>query len=165
MLWLLCGVSHTQSVAYAYDRTSSSASWGYQPLRSIAPSGTSAKPTYTFHTTSAYINCSKKSDYRMIINNNPLLSSGSGDDDDFPGFGDDDLPIGDLSEEELPLGEPLVLLAFALVYLGLRVRKNLGKVSVRFAKCKDGKAGAPESFHRLEAAAHRLSGCDQVIHN
>lgn len=39
MLWLLCGVCHTQSVAYAATYTPQSASsWGYKPLHSVSAS-------------------------------------------------------------------------------------------------------------------------------
>ena len=39
MLWMLCGVCHTPSVAYADNRTPQSASsWGYQPLHSVSAS-------------------------------------------------------------------------------------------------------------------------------
>ena len=39
MLWMLCGVCHTQSVAYADNRTPQSASsWGYKPLHSVSAS-------------------------------------------------------------------------------------------------------------------------------
>ena len=39
MLWMLCGVCHTQSVAYADNRTPQSASsWGYKPLHSVPAS-------------------------------------------------------------------------------------------------------------------------------
>ena len=39
MLWMLCGVCHTQSVAYADNRTPQAASsWGYKPLNSVSAS-------------------------------------------------------------------------------------------------------------------------------
>ena len=145
MLWLLCGVSYTQSIASTYDRTSPSASWGYQPLHSAAPSvnsslygntlagtttsgtytpasstsGISSRPTYRFQSTSTLINSMNMADLRMMDRSgNSLLLSGEDDDEDFPGIGGGDNPIGTIGEQ--PVGEPLVLLFFALAFLGFR---------------------------------------------
>ena len=146
MLWLLCGVSYTQSIASTYDRTSPSASWGYQPLHSVASSmnysvyggtapgtsttkgtysassihsGISSRPTYRFQSTSTLINSMNMADLRMMDRSgNSLLLSGEDDDEDFPGIGGGDNPIGTIGEQ--PVGEPLVLLFFALAFLGFR---------------------------------------------
>ena len=142
MLWMLCGASYTLSIASAYDRTSSSASWGYQPLHgstmsvnssvyggaiaggtqisgtySAASSRTNAltKPTYQFSSTSPYLNASNMGGVRITMSGSGMMRSGWGDpnDDD-----DEDLPIA--TTPVTPIGEPLVLLFFALAFLGFR---------------------------------------------
>jgi len=146
MLWLLCGVSYTQSIASAYDRNSYSASWGNQPLHSVASSmnysvyggtvtgtsttkgtysassvhsGISSRPTYRFQSTSTMINSMNMADLRMMDRSgNSLLLSGEDDDEDFPGIGGGDNPIGTIGE--LPVGEPLVLFVFAFAFIAFR---------------------------------------------
>ena len=156
MLWLLCGVSYTQSIASAYDRTSSSASWGYQPLHSVSSSmnttvyggtvtacsttkgtysassihsGISSQTNYRFQSTSILINSMNMAGPRMIdLNGDNMFLSGEGDDEDFPGFGGDDNPIGTIGEQ--PIGEPLVLLVFALAFMAFLYlrRRKIAKV-------------------------------------
>ena len=135
MLWMLCGVSYTLSIASAYDRTSSSASWGYQPLPSVASvsgmpvngtpvfSGTYSaasaqigsydKPNYFFRSTSAFRNSSDIGGMRITKSGAVLMRSGWGDPDD-----DEDMPIG--TTPVTPVGEPLILLFFALAFFGVR---------------------------------------------
>ena len=140
MLWMLCGASYTLSIASAYDRTSPSASWGYQPLQgsdmsvnssvfggaiaggtqisgtySAASSRTNAltKPTYQFSSTSPYLNASNMGGVRITMSGSDVKRSGWGDPDD-----DEDMPIG--TTPVTPIGEPLVLLFFALAFLGFR---------------------------------------------
>ena len=137
MLWLLCGASYTLSIASAYDRTSSSASWGYQPLHgsdmsvnssvyggaiaggtqisgtySAASSRTNAltKPTYQFSSTSAYLDASNVGGTRILMSEGGMMRSIWDDEPDGPGLG----------ELEEPVGEPLILLFFALAFLGFR---------------------------------------------
>ncbi len=138
MLWLLCGASYTQSIASAYDRTSPSASWGYQPLHgsdmsvntsvfggaiaggtqisgtySAASSRTNAltKPTYQFSSTSPYLNASNMGGVRITMSGGDVMRSDPWTDEPTgPGVG----------EVEEPIGEPLVLLFFALAFLGFR---------------------------------------------
>ena len=149
MLWLLCGASYTQSIASAYDRTSPSASWGYQPLHgsdmsvnssvfcgaiaggtqisgtySAASSRTNAltKPTYQFSSTSPYLSASNMGGVRITMSEGGMMRSGWGDpnDDD-----DEDLPIG--TTPVTPIGEPLIMLLFVALYIVYR-KKNLVKV-------------------------------------
>ena len=135
MLWMLCGASYTLSIASAYDRTSSSASWGYQPLSSVASAsgmpvngtpvfsgtysaasaqiGSYDKPNYFFRSTSAYRNSSDIGGMRITKSGAVLMRSGWGDPDD-----DEDMPIG--TTPVTPVGEPLILLFFALAFFGVR---------------------------------------------
>ena len=131
MLWMLCGASYTLSIASAYDRTSSSASWGYQPLPSVASAsgmpvngtpvfsgtysaasaqiGSYDKPNYFFRSTSAYRNSSDIGGMRITKSGAVLMRTDPWD------------PVGPgIGEIELPVGDPLVLLFFALAFLGFR---------------------------------------------
>jgi hypothetical protein len=141
MLWMLCGASYTQSIASAYDRTSPSASWGYQPLHgsdmsvnssvyggaiaggtqisgtySAASSRTNAltKPTYQFSSTSPYLDASNVGGTPILMSGGGMMRSGWGGDPN----DDEDMPIG--TTPVTPIGEPLVLLFFALAFLGVR---------------------------------------------
>ena len=149
MLWLLCGVSYTQSIASAYNRNSCSASWGYQPLHSVSSSmnttvyggtvtacsttkgtysassihsGISSQPNYRFQSTSILINSMNMAGPRMIdlIGDNMFLS-GEDDDEDFPGIGGDDNPIGEVPDP-LPIGETpwLIMAVLAAGYIAIR---------------------------------------------
>lgn len=123
MLWLLCGASYTLSIASAYDRTSPSASWGYQPLQSVRGASNNAvsygeisravQPSYRFHTTSAYINSSDYDAQSVWTPTGKRRIEGWGDPND-----DEDTPIG--TTPVTPIGEPLVMLFFALAFLGFR---------------------------------------------
>ena len=134
MLWMLCGASYTLSIASAYDRTSSSASWGYQPLPSVASAsgmpvngtpvfsgtysaasaqiGSYDKPNYFFRSTSAYRNSSDIGGMRITKSGAVLMRSIWDDEPTGPGTGE--------LEPEVPVGEPLILLFFALAFLGVR---------------------------------------------
>lgn len=138
MLWMLCGASYTLSIASAYDRTSPSASWGYQPLHgsdmsvntsvfggaiaggtqisgtySAASSRTNAltKPTYQFSSTSPYLSASNVGGTRILMSEGGMMRS-IWDDGEPTGPG-----VGEMAE---PIGEPLILLFFALAFLGFR---------------------------------------------
>lgn len=123
MLWMVCGASYTLSIASAYDRTSSSASWGYQPLQSVRGASNYAvsygeissavQPSYRFHTTSAYINSSDYDAQSVWRPTGKRRIEGWGDPND-----DEDPAIG--TTPVTPIGEPLVLLFFALAFLGFR---------------------------------------------
>ena len=143
MLWMLCGASYTLSIASAYDRTSPSASWGYQPLSSVASAsgvpvngtpvfsgtysaasaqiGSYDKPNYFFRSTSAYRNSSDIGGMRITKSGAVLMRSiwdeepGEGDDP----FGEGENPIGTV-DDPLPVGDPLILLFFALAFFGVR---------------------------------------------
>ena len=137
MLWMLCGASYTLSIASAYDRTSPSASWGYQPLHgstmsvnssvyggtlaggttitgtytpASVQSGLFSKPTYQFSSTSPYLDASNVGGTRILMSEGGMMRSIWDDEPTGPG-------IGELEE---PVGEPLVLLFFALAFLGFR---------------------------------------------
>jgi len=138
MLWMLCGASYTLSIASAYDRTSPSASWGYQPLHGStmsvnssvyggtlaggttitgtytpASSRTNAltKPTYQFSSTSPYLNASNMGGVRITMSGGDVMRSIWDGEPDGPGMGE--------LEPDVPVGEPLILLAFALLYLAI----------------------------------------------
>lgn len=138
MLWMLCGASYTLSVAYAYDRTSPSASWGYQPVyKSVsydctpyaAPTtttssayralGTSVTLNYNFKTTSVYLVSNAR--YQRMYRSGEMVVYGSLDGPpDGPG-------VGELEDEEdpMPIGDTpwiLMLLLVTAYYLIKRYR-------------------------------------------
>ena len=121
MLWLLCGVSYTQSIASAYERTSPSASWGYQPLQTSSSttgytasyggtmttgrvysasslhSSLSERPTFHFQSTSILISPSDMERMQMrggdvVLMGNPF------DEPTEPGIGEvePEMPVGDV---------------------------------------------------------------------
>ena len=120
MLWLLCGAGHTASFASAYERNASSQGWGYQPLQSVRGASNYAvsygeissavQPSYRFHTTSAYINSSDYDAQSVWRPTGKRRIEGWGDPDE-------EDPIG--SVKPTPVGEPIILLAFALLYLAI----------------------------------------------
>jgi hypothetical protein len=110
MLWLLCGVSYTQSIASAYDRNTSSQGWGYQPLQtSSSTTGYTAsyggtmtrgrvaeRPTFHFQSTSILISPSDMERMQMrggdvVLMGNPF------DEPTEPGMGEvePEMPVGD----------------------------------------------------------------------
>jgi hypothetical protein len=141
MLWMVCGASYTQSVASAATYTPQYASsWGYRPLHSTAASaqtkvvgsgfghasattyqGTystasaavvaTSAPTYSFRSTSVYIPAARGVGQPVILTEGAAYSS------PFDFDPDAENPVGEVS---LPVGEPLVLLFFALAFLGFR---------------------------------------------
>ena len=111
MLWMLCGVYHTSSIASAYDRNTSSQGWGYQPLQtSSSTTGYTAsyggtmttgrmaeRPTFHFQSTSILISHSDV-DRMQMMGGNALLSSIWDDEPTGPGTGEvepEDMPVGD----------------------------------------------------------------------
>lgn len=140
LLWMVCGVCHTQSVASAATYTPQYASsWGYRPLHSTAASaqtkvvgsgfghasattyqGTystasaavvaTSAPTYSFRSTSVYIPAARGVGQPVVLTENAAYSS--------PFDPDEDDPIGTVTPQ--PVGEPLVLIFFALAFLGFR---------------------------------------------
>ena len=111
MLWMLCGVYHTSSIASAYDRNTSSQGWGYQPLQTSSSTtgytasygGTTTtgrvaeRPTFHFQSTSILISHSDMEPMQMR-GGNALLSStwdGPGEEDDPTGVVPDNMPVGD----------------------------------------------------------------------
>ena len=155
MLWMLCGASYTLSIASAYNRTSPSASWGYQPLHgstmsvnssvyrgtpaggttitgtytpASVQSGLFSKPTYRFHTTSAYLDASNVGGTRILMSEGGMMRSGWGDPND------DDDPIGSL--KPTPVGDiPFVMMA---LMAGIYViwKKKRKKIHELFAYMK-----------------------------
>lgn len=110
MLWMLCGVYHTSSIASAYDRNTSSQGWGYQPLQTSSSTtgytasygGTTTmgkvaeRPTFHFQSTSILISHSDMEPMQMR-GGNALLSSIWDDEPTEPGVGEFDpqVPVGD----------------------------------------------------------------------
>lgn len=122
ILWLLCGGCHTASMVYAYERTSTSVSWGYQPVHSAQYSTMSTSAVSTpgchFQSTSVYINHTPITDHRSMVGRHYMRMSDDDDDDGFPDEGEG-YPIGTLPDPEAPVGEPLILLVFAVLYLAI----------------------------------------------
>jgi len=123
MLWMLCGAGHAASFASAYERNASSQGWGYQPLQSVRGASdyavsygeisSAVQPSYHFHTTSAYINSSDNDAQSVWRPTGRRRIEGWGDPND-----DEDPAIG--TTPVTPIGEPLVMLFFALAFLGFR---------------------------------------------
>ena len=134
MLWMLCGASYTLSIASAYDRTSPSASWGYQPVyKSVSYGstpymgstttttssvytgiGSSTMPTYHFKTTSVY-HVSNAGYQRMSLPGDMVAYGSLDGPPDGPG-------VGELEDEEdpMPVGDTpwiLMLLLITAYYL------------------------------------------------
>ncbi len=114
MVLLLC--CSTLSHAFTYEQASQPASWNSKTTFSD-----DVQPSYSFHSTSSYT---------PIVGSTSYLSDGSGEVGAPPrdarrsgGWGvpdDDDNPIGTVSN--VPIGEPLVLLVLALLYIVFRRR-------------------------------------------
>ena len=142
------------SPAFAYPQATQSASWGYaptysaKPIHTITPATSSVSaynssysscisgrrsnspvtardmyPTYNFRSTSSY---------SSIVSNNPSFTpladtQGNGPRNVIRRAGwddpDDDDPIG-VVPDPTPVGSPLILLALALAYLIVRLRKD-----------------------------------------
>ena len=125
VLWMMCG-SATISCAYAYDRSAQSASWGYRPVYTTTNSTEEAYtlssdvyPTYEFQSTSPYSSVVGKSVRRSGKDGGVIGEWPSGDPEDDP--------IGVLPDK-LPIGEPFILLALALLYiLGIAIRRSIVK--------------------------------------
>ena len=127
MLWMLCGASYTLSVAYAYDRTSPSASWGYQPLQTSSSTtgytasygGTTTtgrvaeRPTFHFQSTSILISPSDMERMQMKGGDVVLMGDSWGEPTE-PG-------VGELEDEvDMPVGDTpwiLMLLLITAYYL------------------------------------------------
>ena len=111
MLWMLCGVYHTSSIASAYDRNTSSQGWGYQPLQTSSSTtgytasyggtttrgGVAERPTFHFQSTSILISHSDMEPMQMR-GGNALLSSIWDDEPTGPGMGElePEMPVGDV---------------------------------------------------------------------
>lgn len=138
MLWMLCGVCHTQSVVSAATYTPQYASGGYRPLYSTAASAqtkvvgsgfghasattyqgisstasaavvATSAPTYSFRSTSVYIPAARGVGQPVVIaDNTPRRSIW----DDEPG--EDDDPQG-VVPDPAPLGDAPWLLLLLLV--------------------------------------------------
>ena len=110
MLWMLCGASYTLSIASAYDRTTSSQGWGYQPLQTSSSTtgytasyggtttrgGVAERPTFHFQSTSILISPSDMEPMQMR-GGNVVLMGNPFDEPTEPGLGEleDPMPIGD----------------------------------------------------------------------
>ncbi len=151
MLWVLCGVCHTQSVASAATYTPQYASsWGYRPLYSTAASaqtkvvgsgfghasattyqGTystasaavvaTSAPTYSFRSTSVYIPAARGVGQPVVLAEGAAYSS------PFDPTDEDD-PIGTVTPQ--PVGDaPWILFALlSLAYAGIKLRKKSAEI-------------------------------------
>lgn len=134
MAWMLCGCGCMVSSAYAYDQNAQSASWGYKPVNTAIPTkGTlpdngrysrtyspvfdqDVSPTFNFQSTSPYSSPVGSASSGMTTQSGPRRASGFSWDDP------EDDPIGVLPN--IPVGEPLVLLMMALLYVLYRMHKR-----------------------------------------
>ena len=107
-LWLLGGSG--ESYAFTYGQATEPASWGRTTTLSD-----DVRPSYNFRSTSSYT---------PIVGTTSYMSDGSGPigsprkASGWGAPGDDDDPIGTVPN--VPIGEPLVLLIMALIYVGCR---------------------------------------------
>ena len=151
LLWMLCGVCHTQSVASAATYTPQYASsWGYRPLHSTAASAqtkvvgsgfghasattyhgiystasaavvATSAPTYSFRSTSVYIPAARGVGQPVVLTENAAYSS------PFDPTDEDD-PIGTVTPQ--PVGDaPWILFALlSLAYAGIKLRKKSAEI-------------------------------------
>lgn len=121
-VWILCGICHTVSAA-PYDRSAQSASWGYQPASTATlPSSASvldeyASPAFNFQSTSPYSAPIGSASSGLTTQRNARRSSS------FDWDAPDDNPVGVLPNPA-PIGEPLVLLILATLYVWVRKKKE-----------------------------------------
>ena len=122
MAWMLCSCGCMVSTAYAYNQNAQSASWGYKPVNTAIPAGGTTSgsrtyapafsqdvsPTFNFQSTSPYSAPAGGATSGIGMQSGPRRSS--------PWDPPEDDPIGVLPS--VPVGEPLVLLAMALLYAG-----------------------------------------------
>ena len=130
------------SPAYAYTPSSQAASWSaansvsaasYRPVYGTSSSAASA-PKYQFQSTSSFSSIVNSAAYNEIpayMFNDRTPSSGSVILRDPFTPGDPFAPGGDPTDDEIgvipdptPLGEPFILLAFALLYALIRYKKH-----------------------------------------
>lgn len=113
VLLILCG-SHQVSVAGTFGRVAQPADWGYKTVFSD-----DIRPSYAFHSTSS---CNS------VLGNtstNSILSEGiTSYSDAWNPWGDEDPeptgnPVGTL-DNPTPIGEPLILVVLAIMYLLFR---------------------------------------------
>lgn len=138
MLWMLCGVCHTQSVVSAATSTPQYASWGYRPLHSTAASAqtkvvgsgfghasattyqgiystasaavvATSAPTYSFRSTSVYIPAARGVGQPVILADHTTMRKSVFDEP-----GEDDDPQG-VVPDPAPLGDAPWLLLLLLV--------------------------------------------------
>ncbi len=139
MMWMLWGVCLTASAvsynsqkpmytSFANHRTIQSTqssradSWGYRPVRSIAPVNDSyqkdAASRYQFQSTSILLTSDDNSPfgttYRPGLRRSPW--DDEGDDTEDP-LDPEDNPTGTV-DDPLPVGSPLILLLFAFAFFG-----------------------------------------------
>ena len=113
MALLLC--CSTLSYAFTYEQPTEPASWGR-----TATFSDDIQPSYNFRSTSSYT---------PVVGTTSYMSDGSGPISsprrarmDWGSPSDDDNPVGTVSN--VPVGEPLVLLVLALVYvICIRLRR------------------------------------------
>lgn len=110
-LWILCGLCHV-SGAYAYDRVAQPELWEYKPVFSE-----DVRPAYQFQSTSPYSsvvgNTAIGSQVQGMPRRNTTDSWGEPEDD----------PIGVLPNPT-PVGEPLIMLVLAVLFMLARRRKS-----------------------------------------
>ncbi|MBO5619450.1 MAG: hypothetical protein J5902_05640 [Paludibacteraceae bacterium] len=127
MAWLLMPIAGV-SASNANDRTPAYASWGYKPLYSTAtakPQGrvyqlSGSVPTYHFRSTSPYSyvpgQTTTQSSVPSVLPSRPRkVGEGGGSEWNWGDPGEED-PIGVMPDPQ-PVGEPLVLLLMAALYL------------------------------------------------
>ena len=123
------------SPAYAYTPSSQAASWSaansvsagsYRPVYGTSSSAASA-PQYQFHSTSSFssiVNTAAYNDISDYMFNDRTPSSGPLRTSAFSWTpSDDDYGVGEIPDP-MPLGEPFILLAFALLYALIRYKKH-----------------------------------------
>ena len=138
---ILYSFGYTEAFAYGFDRNAQSASWGYQSVYGstttgnsygTTPYGSAAKSPstamgYQFRSTSAYRSTLAEGRNYSRLDIIGARRSGSSvwdEDYDFPDFGEEDNPIGTVSEQ--PVGDTpwLFMLLLAAGYIAIYSRKR-----------------------------------------
>lgn len=138
----------TMSSAFAAPMKKKYTSWGYAPIyyshpvsTGLATAPTTAKaenPVYEFRSTSPYTSIVSKSVFSPLAaapvgNCSPSSHTRRAclwDEDEDP----DDNPLGNI-DDPAPVGSPLVLLLFALLYLGYKNRAKLANMQNIYYFC------------------------------
>ena len=113
-VWLLL----IGAAAYALPQATQSASWGCAPASNVVMAN-DVCPTYQFHTTSSYIATMDNSSSSSSV----MRIGGRQMTDPFNPAPTDENAVGEV-DDPTPVGSPLVLLIFAMLFAWYRYKKK-----------------------------------------